>query len=66
MIAKLTLRHEDQINEFNLDRSFLIFAQCGRGSLMPQMLERSRLWNLGKQAGEVTTSLRSILFCSTR
>ena len=64
MIAKLTLCHEDQINEFNLDRSFLIFAQCGRGSLMPQMLERSCLWSLGnKQERSPHPCAR---LCSTR
>ena len=61
IMARLCLRHEDQLNIVNLDRSFLLFAQCGRGNLMPLLLEKSRLWNLSKQTGEITQSLRQTL-----
>lgn len=41
MVARLCLRQEDQMNALNLDRSFLLFVQCGRGNLMPLMIETS-------------------------
>ena len=42
MVARLRLRQEDQLNVLNMDRSFFLFAECGRGSLMPLLLKKSK------------------------
>ena len=38
MLAKLTLRQEDMLNQMGLDRSFLLFLQAGHGSILPEMI----------------------------
>ena len=37
MLAKLTLRQEDQLNQLNVDRIFLLFIQIGKSSILPQL-----------------------------
>ena len=39
MIAKLTLRQEDQLNQIHLNKSFIFFVQTGKGSILPLMLK---------------------------
>ena len=62
MLGRLVLRQEDTLNQLGLDRSLMIFLQCGKGSLMPSLLEQGKRWNAQKQAGETTTSLRQTMF----
>lgn len=38
MVHKLCLRQEDQLNQMALDRSFLVFFQAGKGSILPAMI----------------------------
>ncbi|CAK9045518.1 unnamed protein product [Durusdinium trenchii] len=45
MIAKLTLRQEDQLNQIHLDESFIFFVQAGKGSILPLMLKTSKDWH---------------------
>ena len=40
----------------------MLFLQCGKGSLMPSLLELGKKWNAQKQGGKVTTSLRQTMF----
>ena len=42
MIAKLTLRQEDQLNQIHLNKSFIFFVQAGKGSILPLMLKTSK------------------------
>lgn len=46
MLARLTLRQEYQLNQLALDRSFVMFLQCGKGSVMPLMLQTSKEWHV--------------------
>ena len=62
MLSRLVLRQEDTLNQLGLDRSLMIFLQCGKGSLMPSLLELGKQWNTQRQAGETTTSLRQTMF----
>ena len=62
MLGRLVLRQEDTLNQLGLDRSLMVFLQCGKGSLMPSLLELGKKWNARKQAGETTTSLRQTMF----
>ena len=41
MLARLCLRQEDMLNAMSMDRSFIIFLQCGKGNIMPLMLQTS-------------------------
>ena len=62
MLAKLCLRQEDMINAMCLDRSFLLFLQAGKGSILPTMLTASKEWHTQKQQAGVTCPLRQVLF----
>ena len=62
MVARLTLRQEDTLNQLSLDTSMMVFLQCGRGSIMPSLLETGRIWNSQRQNGDVSTSLRQTMF----
>ena len=62
MLAKLCLRQEDMINAMCLDRSFLLFLQAGKGSILPTMLTASKEWHTQKQQARVTCPLRQVLF----
>ena len=64
MIAKLTLRQEDQLNQIHLDKSFIFFVQAGKGSILPLMLKTSKDWHGQRELGQVTTSLRQHMFRS--
>ncbi|CAK8993738.1 unnamed protein product, partial [Durusdinium trenchii] len=64
MIAKLTLRQEDQLNQIHLDKSFIFFVQAGKGSILPLMLKTSKDWHGQRELGKVTTSLRQHMFRS--
>ena len=45
MLAKLTLRQEDMLNQMALDRSFLLFLQAGKGSILPEMILADKEWH---------------------
>ena len=62
MIARLTLRQENAIAQLQLDKNFMFFIQCNRGSIMPSMLTKAREWNQLKEKGEVTVPLRMTMF----
>ena len=62
MIAKLTLRQEDQFNQLHLDKSFIFFVQAGKDSILPLMLKLSKDWHGQRESGQVTTSLRQHIF----
>ena len=64
MLAKLTLRQEDQLNQIHLDKSFIFFVQAGKGSILPLMLKTSKDWHGQRESGQVTTSLRQHMFRS--
>ena len=64
MLAKLTLRQEDQWNQIHLDKSFIFFVQAGKGSILPLMLKTSKDWHGQRESGQVTTSLRQHMFRS--
>ena len=38
LLTKLCLRQEDVRNQMNLDRSFMLFRQSGKSSILPMML----------------------------
>ena len=42
MLGRLVLRQEDTLNQLGLDRSLMLFLQCGKGSLMPYLLEQGK------------------------
>ena len=62
MLAKLTLRQEDMLNQMALDRSFLLFLQAGRGSILPEMILTAKEWHHQRQNSGVTCSLRQVNF----
>ena len=62
MVARLSLRQEDLLNQMSLDCGLMMFLQCGRGSVMPTLLETGRQWNQQRQNGDVTMSLRQTIF----
>ena len=62
MLARLTLRQEDAISQLQLDKSFMFFIQCGRGSIMPTLLTQAKEWNQLKEKGEATMPLRMHMF----
>ena len=64
MLAKLTLRQEDQLNQIHFDKSFIFFVQAGKGSLLPLMLKTSKDWHGQRESGQVTASLRQHMFRS--
>ena len=64
MLAKLTLRQEDQLNQIHLDKSFIFFVQAGKGNILPLMLKTSKDWHGQRESGQVTTSLRQHMFRS--
>ena len=64
MLAKLTLRQEDQLNQLNLDRTFLLFIQAGKSSILPQMLQLSKTWHGQREQGTVDRPLRQLMFQS--
>ena len=37
ILATLTLRQEDQLNQLNSDGTFIFFVQAGKGSILPQI-----------------------------
>ena len=45
MLANLTLRQEDMLNQMALDHSFLLFLQAGRGSILPGMILAAKEWH---------------------
>ena len=45
MLAKLTLRQEDMLNQMALDRSFLLFLQADKGSILPDMILAAKEWH---------------------
>ena len=61
MLAKLTLRQEDMLNQMALDRNFL-FLQAGRGSILPEMILAAKEWHHQRQNSGVTCSLRQVNF----
>ena len=62
MVARLSFRQEDALAQLGLDKSYMFFLQCGRGSIMPSMLAKARDWNTLKQNGNASAPLRSTLF----
>ena len=62
MLAKLTLRQEDMLNQMALDRNFLLFLQAGRGSILPEMILAAKEWHHQRQHSGVTCSLRQVNF----
>ena len=62
MVARLSLPREDALNQMSLDSGLMLFLQCGRGSIMPTMLETGRQWNQQRQNGDATKSLRQTMF----
>ena len=64
MLAKLTLRQEDQLNQLHLDRTFLLFIQLGKSSIFPQLLQLSKTWHGQREQGKVDRSLRQLMFQS--
>ena len=62
MLAKLTLRQEDKLNQLNLDRTFLLFIQAGKSSILPQMLQLSKTWHGQRDQGTVDRPLRQLSF----
>ena len=62
MLAKLTLRQEDMLNQMALDRSFLLFLQAGKGSILPEMILAAKEWHHQRQNTGVTCSLRQVNF----
>ena len=62
MLGRLVLRQEDTLNQLGLDRSLMMFIQCGKGSLMPHLLEQAKNWNALRQSGDASTSLRQTMF----
>ena len=42
MLGRLIFRQEDTLNQLGLDRSLMLFLQCGQGSLMPHLLEQGK------------------------
>ena len=53
MLARLRLRQEDQLNALAMDRSFIVFLQCGKGSVMPMLLQTSKDWHHNRQTDGV-------------
>ena len=64
VLARLTLRQEDQLNQLNLDRTFLLFIQAGKSSILPQMLQISKTWHGQREQGKVDRPLRQLMFQS--
>ena len=62
MLAKLTLRQEDMLNQMALDRSFLLFLQAGRGSILLEMILAAKEWHHQRQNSGVTCSFRQVNF----
>ncbi|CAK9108805.1 unnamed protein product [Durusdinium trenchii] len=62
MIARLSLRQEDLLNQMSLDRSFVVFLQCGKGSVMHQLLQSSKDWHNKRQTQGVNQPLRTSMF----
>ena len=62
MIAGLSLRQEDLLNQMFLDRSFVVFFQCGKGSVMPQLLQTSKDWRNKRQTEGGNQPLRTLMF----
>ena len=62
MLPKLTLRQEDMLNQMALDRSFLLFLQARRGSILPEMILAAKEWHHQRQNSGVTCSLRQVNF----
>ena len=62
MLAKLSLRQEDILNQMALDRNFLLFLQVGKGSILPAMILASKEWHQQRQNTGVTYSLRQVNF----
>ena len=62
LLAKLCLRQEDMLNQMNLDRSFMLFIQVGKGSILSNLFMASQEWHLQKQQAGVTCPLRQVLF----
>ena len=64
MLSRLTLRQEDQLNQLNLDRTFLLFIQAGKSSILPQLLQTSKTWHGQREQGKVDRPLRQLMFQS--
>ena len=62
LLARLCLRQEDMLNAMLMDRSFIVFLQCGKGNIMPLMLQISKDWHHNRQHDGVTQPLRQLLF----
>ena len=62
MLVRLALRQEDALAQLSLDKSFMIFIQCGRGSIMRNMFTKAKEWNQLKEKGEVSMPLRMTMF----
>lgn len=62
ILAKLILRQEDQINQMNLDRTFLFFIQADKGSILPKFLQLSKDWHGQREKSQVTGPLRQLMF----
>ena len=63
-LARLTLRQEDQLNQLNLDCTFLLFIQAGKSLIRPQMLQISKTWHGQREQGKVDRPLRQLMFQS--
>ena len=56
-LTRLVLRHEDSINTLLQETEYMVFMNPGQGSILPQLMEVSKLWH----AQEKTEPLRHLL-----
>ena len=53
---------QTELNQLNLDRTFLLFIQAGMSSILPQMLQISKTWHGQREQGKVDRPLRQLMF----
>ena len=50
------------LNQMALNRSFLLFLQAGKGSILPEMILAAKEWHHQRQNTGVTCSLHQVNF----
>ena len=51
VLTRLSLRQKDALAQLSLDKNYIFFIQCSRGSIIPRILTKAHEWNQFKEKG---------------
>ena len=62
LLARICLRHEDELSQMRPERGFVLTFEVKAGNILNKLYAKALRWHQQKEAKEVDSSLRHVLF----